>query len=164
MQNGKTQRQGWLRRNDWRFLAALESSAAGTLVAFTVALMLEADGSQGGGAIEPYVAALLGGGGGFAGGLILSGCYGRPGRTGWIYATLFSALAPPLAGALAGTCILPGVGTAVGAGMALWTFCYPQSVAVWAACLIAIHLHLRRVRAHQFADPVQSREPAKHCL
>jgi len=132
-------------RNSWRFAVAVESAFAGVLVAFTVAMML-----QTGGEIDPVCAALLGGGGGLVGGFILSGWYGRPGRAGWVSATLCSLVAPPLAGALAGTCLLPGVGTVVGAGMALWTFGFPQSIAVWATCLIGIHTHIRWLRAEHF--------------
>ncbi|MCK7614700.1 hypothetical protein [Roseibium sediminicola] len=164
MSNDGKQQQGWFQRNAWRFVVAAESAAAGTLVAFTVAMMLKNGGSGGGGAVEPYIAALLGGGGGLVGGFCLSSWYGRPGRYGWAYAILFSLVAPPLAGAIAGSCLLPGVGTAVGAGMALWTFYYPQSIAVWAACLIAIHLHTRRLRARQFSGGHLAGAAPKHCL
>lgn len=164
MSNHDVQAQGWFQRNTWRFVVAMESSVAGALVAFTVAMMLESGSSGGGGAVEPWLAALLGGGGGLVGGFCLSGWYGRPGRYGWAYAILFSLVAPPLAGAIAGSCLLPGVGTAVGAGMALWTFCYPQSFAVWAACLVAIHLHTRRLRAPQFSGESPAKAAPKHCL
>lgn len=155
--------RAWLRTNGWRGIVALESAAAGALVAFTVAQML-ARGGSGGSSIEPSIVALLGGGGGLVGGALLSGWYGQPGRGGWIAAALASAVAPPLAGALAGTCLVPGVGTAIGAGMALWTFCYPQSVAVWALCLVAIHWHARRLRAAQFTAIGRPQSVTKHCL
>jgi len=164
MSNHDIQPQGWFHRNAWRFVVAAESSVAGTLVAFTVATMLESGSSGGGGAVEPWLAALLGGGGGLVGGFCLSSWYGRPGRYGWVYAILFSLVAPPLAGAIGGSCILPGVGTAVGAGLALWTFCYPQSVAVWVICLVAIHLHTRRMRKSQFSDGDVADAAPKHCL
>ncbi len=171
----KDQRKPVPRRHLWRLVVAVESSLAGALVAFTVASMLDSEGPRNAAIIHPQGAAVLGGIGGAVTGLILSGAYGLAGRTGWLVAVSSSLLAPSLAGAIAGTCLFPGPGTLIGGYMPLWTFYYPQSIAVWATCLVLIHLHALRMRAanQKTQRPVQlengsdgkQRPPrSEHCL
>jgi len=157
-------RQGWFERNGWRFIVAVESSVAGAAVAATTALMLHAKSLLNGDSFELAFISLLGAVGGFLGGLVLSAGFGRPGRDGWLVAIATAFFAPPLAGALAGSFLMPGIGTVIGGALALRTFCYPLSVAVWALCLVAIHLHARRIRPAPTLARTVSREPQKHCL
>jgi len=139
------QKAGWFRRNSWRFVVAADSCVAGALVAFTVATMLEIEGPRKE-AVDPVFAAAMGFFGGFGAGLMLSPWFGRVGRTGWLYAVAASLAAPVLAGAVAGSLLFPGPGTLLGARMTLWTYWFPQSIAVWALCIVIIHLHIRRIR------------------
>lgn len=137
----------WFRHDNRRWIGASECALAGLLVAYSVAWMLKQEEPLGTMLIDPFLAAVLGGIGGLGAGFVFSGWYGRPGRNGWYLSVFAAVLAPSLAGGLAGTCLFPGPGTLIGAYMPLWTFRFPLTFSVWAICLVAIHLHLRKLRA-----------------
>ena len=139
------QQAGWFNRNAWRFVVAAESALAGAAVAAVTALMISFGGPSD--LTDLAFFACLGAAGGFPGGLLLAGGFGRAGGRGWVLATLTAFCAPPLAGALAGTVLQPGLGTYWGGALALSTFLFPPSLAVWGLCLALIHLHARRLRA-----------------
>lgn len=146
MSNDDFQPWQWLLRDRLRFLIILESAAAGFLVALALAYALGTEDADADIRFNPLGVAILASFGGAASGLFLSGWFGRPGKAGWVFATLAAFLSPSLAGAIIGTFIAPLAGTAFGAGMALLSFVHVQSFAVWLFCLLAMHLQIRYLR------------------
>lgn len=134
----------------WWIIILFECAIAGSVVAFTLARLLAGDNGAPTPDVTAGLATVLGGIGGAVGSLILAGGYGLPGRRGWLFAVLCSLIAPPLAGGVGGTLMMPGPGTLIGAYFPLWTFYYPQSLGLWLICLVLIHLHARRLRSGHF--------------
>lgn len=151
------QPKAWLLNDRFRLLIAFEIGLAGGLVAFALAhgLRIGADGTPT--SLSPIFVALRSAIGGMVCGFCFSGWFGRPGQAGWLYALLASLLSPPLAGAVAGTLVVPVVGTLLGAYLALHSFVYWQPLLIWLLCLAILHLQTLYLRRKFPAPQLQQR-------
>ncbi len=74
---------------------------------------------------------------------LLARQFGHPGPLGWLRSLLATAGAAALTGALAGTAVAPGFGTAIGAAAPFFFLKLPEGALLALACLVATHLLAR---------------------
>ena len=125
----------WLWRDKLRLLVAVETALAGAFVGSALISAMsnyKTTPDQG-------LFFLFGLASGAIGGLVFSGWFGRPGKSGLAFAVFASVLCPVLGGIAVGTFLAPGIGTLAGALLPLMLFFKPLSFALWLVCLVTIH-------------------------
>ncbi|MGB0629981.1 MAG: hypothetical protein ACPGRZ_04745 [Alphaproteobacteria bacterium] len=82
-------------------------------------------------------------GGGFAG-LIFANLFGRPGLKGWVYSLIGGIVTTGIGGAIAGTILVPGIGTMIGAMYVIVVVLGNELTLLWFGGFALVHLITRQ--------------------